>query len=128
MPALHDNQFPVLRNDWLQLRRKIANLKQPVPYLASVSWTCVGITAATLLALIAWLPVDSALPNKAHIQYMFVMPMLIIAVIAGVVVAIFTFAVVHQTKQMRGAAVDEVLTDMATIYEPYSHTGSGHSA
>jgi hypothetical protein len=127
-PTLHENQFPVLRSDWLQLREKVASLKEPVPYLAAVSWTCVGFTAATLLALLAWLPVDSKLPTKAHMHYTFVAPLLIIAAIAGTVIAIFTFVVVHQAKKMRVASVDSVLTDMAAIYEPYSHTGSGPSA
>ncbi len=127
-PTLSENQFPVLHSDWLQLREKVASLKEPVPYLAAVSWTCVGVTAATLLALLAWLPVDSKLPTKAHMHYTFVAPLLIIATIAGTVIAVFTFVVVHQAKQMRVASVDSVLTDMTGIYEPYSHTGSGPSA
>jgi mannitol-specific phosphotransferase system IIBC component len=61
-------------------------------------------------------------------HYTFVAPLLIIAAIAGTVIAIFTFVVVHQAKKMRVASVDSVLTDMAAIYEPYSHTGSGPSA
>jgi hypothetical protein len=125
--AIPGNHFPITRSDWFQLRSKISGLKMSVPYLASVSWTSVGVTASTLLALLGWLPVDSALPTKARMQYTFVTPLLIIAAIAGTVIAVFTFVVVHQAKQIHVATVDSVLADMAVIYEPYSHSGGSSS-
>lgn len=125
VPAVLENQFPVRRNDWDQLRKKIASLKEPAPYLPSVSWTCIGITAGTLLALLAWLPIDSELPVSAHAHYTFITPLLIITAIAGTVIAAFTFTVGHQAKQIHATTIENVLADMDAIYVPYSHTESG---
>lgn len=119
-----ERTFPVQHSDWLKLRQKVANLKEPIPYLASVGWTCVGITAAALLGLLAWLPIDSALPVKAHMHYTFITPLLIITAIAGTLIVAFTFVVVHQIKQIHITTVENVLVDMDAVYEPYSHTKS----
>lgn len=116
--------FPVQHSDWRKLRQKVAALKEPIPYLASVGWTCVGITAAALLGLLAWLPINSALPVKAHMHYTFITPLLIITAIAGTLIIAFTFAVGHQMKQIHVTTVENVLADMDAIYEPYSHTKS----
>jgi hypothetical protein len=124
-PAAQEDRFPVRDTDWLELRGKIANLKKPAPYLAGVGWTCVGISVVTLSALLVWLPADSDLPVKAHTQYVFVTPLLIIAAVAGVVISVFSFVVGHQTRQLRLTTVEDVLTDMDALYEPYSHTMPG---
>lgn len=113
--------FPVKHWDWLKLRQKVDNLREPVPYLASVGWTCVGITAGALLGLFAWLHVNSALPVKAQMHYTFITPLLIITAIAGALIVAFTFTVWHQIKQIRVTTVKNVLDEMDTIYEPYSH-------
>jgi hypothetical protein len=118
---VREKQFPIRHDDWLQLRKKVARLKEPVPYLASVGWTCVGIMVAALLALLVWPSIDSELPAKAHIHYTFITPLLAIGAVASAVIAIFAFVVGHQTKQIRIIMVDNVLIDMDNIYEPYSH-------
>jgi hypothetical protein len=119
-----ERTFPVQHCDWFKLREKVANLKEPVPYLASVGWTCVGITAGALLGLLAWLHVNSALPVKARMHYTFVTPLLIITAVAGAVIVAFTFVVLHQIKQIRVTKVKNVLDDMDAIYKPYSRTKS----
>jgi hypothetical protein len=119
-----ERTFPVQHRDWLKLRQKVDNLREPVPYLASVGWTCLGITAGALLALVAWLPVNSALPAKAQMRYAFITPLLIITAVAGALIVAFTFTVWHQIKQIRVTTVKNVLDEMDAIYEPYSHTGS----
>lgn len=119
-----ERTFRVQHCDWLKLRQKVADLKEPVPYLASVGWTCAGLTAGALLGLVAWLPVNSALSVKARMHYTFITPLLIITAVAGTVIVAFTFAVLHQIKQIRVATVRNVLAEMDSIYEPYSHTKS----
>ena len=119
-----ERTFQVRHSDWLRLRQKVANLKDPVPYLASVGWTCIGITVSAILGLLAWLPINSVLPVKAHTHYTFITPLLIITAIASVLITAFTFTVWHQVKQIRVTTVENVLTDMDTIYEPYSHAKS----
>jgi len=119
-----ERAFPVQDRDWLKLRQKVANLKEPVPYIASVGWTCIGITAGSLLGLLAWIPVNSALPIKARMHYTFMTPLLVITAVAGTVIVTFTFVVGHQIKQIHVTTVENVLADMDAIYEPYSHTES----
>lgn len=108
----------------MKLREEVTNLKEPVPYLASVGWTCVGLAIAALLSLLAWLPVNSALPAKAHMRYTFVTPLLIITAAASIVIVAFTFAVWHQVKHIRMTTINNVLDHMDTIYRPYSHKNS----
>jgi len=116
-----ERTFPIQHHDWFKLRQNVADLKEPVPYLASVGWACAGLTAGALLGLLAWLPVNSALPVKARVHYSFITPLLIITAVAGIVIVTFTFAVWHQLKQMRLTSVRNVLDEMDAIYEPYSH-------
>jgi hypothetical protein len=116
-----ERTFPVQHYDWLKLRQNVANLKEPIPYLASVGWSCLGLTVGALLGLLGWLPVNSALPAKARSHYTFVTPLLIITAVAGAVIVIFTFAVWRQIKQVRVVSVRNVLDEMDSIYEPYSH-------
>ena len=117
----HERMFPVRHCDWLKLRQNVANLKQPVPYLASVGWTCAGLTTGALLGLLAWLPVNSALPVKARMHYTFMTPLLIITAVAGTVIVTYTFVVWHQIKKVRVTSVRNVLDEMDAIYEPHSH-------
>lgn len=126
--AVPQKQFPVQHSDWLKIRRRVANLKEPVPYLASVGWTCVGITTAASLALLPWFSVDSALPAKVRAHYTYMTPLLIMIAIAGAVIAIFTFVVGHKIRQMRVTMIENVLVDMDAIYEPYRHAQSGPAA
>jgi hypothetical protein len=123
-PRQRKRTFPVYVGDWMKLREMVTNLKEPVPYLASVGWTCVGLTVAALLSLLGWLPINSALPVKAHTRYTFVTPLLIITAVAGTVIVGFTFTVWHQVKRIRVTTVKNVQDHMDAIYRPYSHTKS----
>jgi len=123
--SVHEKRFAIKDSDWRQLREEIANLREPAPYLASVSWTCVGITIGALLTLLIWLPADSKLPSKPHMDYIYVTPLIIMVAIAGAVIAVFTLIVGHQTKQIRMTTVENVLADMDAIYRRYNHTEPG---
>jgi hypothetical protein len=117
-----DRTFPVQHRDWLKLRQNVVNLTEPVPYLASVGWTCIGVTASALVALVAWLSINSALPSKAQMRYTFITPLLIITAAAGALIVAYTFTVWYQIKQIRITTVKNVLDEMDAVYEPYSHT------
>jgi hypothetical protein len=125
--AAHDNQLTINYNDWLQLREKVASLRGPAPYLASVGWTCIGVILGAIFVLPVWLPVDSDLPAKDHLSYAFITPLLIMIIIAGAVIAAYTFAVRHQANQVHAAAVDNVLADMDTLYKLSVHAGASQN-
>lgn len=117
-----ERTFPVQHRDWLEIRQKVVSLAEPMPYLASVGWTCVGITISALLVLFAWQFVNTALPSKAQMHYTFITPLLIITAIAGALIVAFTFTVWRQVR-IRITTVQTVVDEIDAIYRPHKSQG-----
>jgi len=117
VPATSERRLTITQSDWSQLHAKVASLREPIPYLAAVSWTCIGITVSAILALPVWLSADSELSGKSHKNFVFVTPLLIMIAISGSVIAVFAFAVGYQAKRIRTATAENVLAEMDAIYK-----------
>lgn len=97
----------------------MAALANPLPYLSSVGWTCIGITASAALGYFPWTAARSQLPSDAQVQYAYVSPLLVITAVAALVLAIFCFVVNKIVRQMRTATASSVCDDMDAIYAPH---------
>jgi hypothetical protein len=113
-----EKHFPIRCMDWNRLRRKIADLSDPLTSLASVGWTLVGIAAAAAIAYFPWVAVDSGLPVKVQQHYAYISPLLRSTVAASILIALYVFFEDKKTAKTRKASVNEILADMDDIHKP----------
>jgi hypothetical protein len=123
--AVRETQFPVRHADWLRLRRMIARLADPLPNIANIAWACVGISSGAFFAYFPWAAADSQLPIKAQQHYSYISPMLIVIAVAGVLIAMFILFTRKKMAKLGSMAVEDVLADMDSIYQPYDTAGPG---
>jgi hypothetical protein len=113
-----EKNIPIRCMDWNRLRRKIANLPEPIASPASAGWAFVGIAAAATIAYFPWVAVDSDLPIKAQQHYAYISPVLVTTAGAAITIALYAFFEDRKQRRTQRASVNEVLADMDDIHKP----------
>ena len=124
VPSVPEKQVPIRDTDWLQLRRKIAGLSNPITNLANLGWACVGIAASAVFAYFPWAAADSQLSVKAQEHYAYIASLLLVIAVASSILAIFSFFVNSKMTKMRTASVQDILADMDVIFKPHEATSA----
>lgn len=122
-PSKPEEHFPMRHSDWKRIRARVKALTNPLPYVGQVGWACVGISASGFLGWMPWAAAYSELPPKAQVHYAWVSPLLILAGIAGLVIAIFCLFVNYRMRKREAVTVESVLREMDLIYEPHNPEG-----
>jgi hypothetical protein len=120
LPAAPEKQFPIRHREWLQLRRKIACLSDPLPNWANIGWVCVGIAATTVPGFLSWIATSSQLPTKFRGHYEYVSWVLASVAVTSIAGAVYSFFVNKKMSKMKATSVANVLADMDEIYAPYT--------
>jgi len=110
--------FPVLVRDWSRIRRRVADLANPISWARDLAWSCVSLGAGCLLALIPWLPAYKALGTGSQLEFAWVSPGLVIAGVACAVVATICFVLHSRVDRVIRRDVSHVLEEMDEIQPP----------
>jgi cytochrome bd-type quinol oxidase subunit 2 len=106
----------VRRGDWERIRRCVARLKNPVPYLTQVGWTFVGVCISSGLAYLAWRGTEAQLNRSQKYDNRWVTPTLVVVSAAAALIAILAFVTAAQVRRQTRVDVDELLVDMDSVY------------
>ena len=111
--------FPMRHSDWKRIRRRIAELANPLPWAGSLGWTCIGVAIGALLAVMPWSGARSQMTTTAKNHYAWVTPVIVVVGTAAVVVAIIAFVFHRAWGKLEERHVGQVGEDMDAIYAPH---------
>jgi hypothetical protein len=117
--------FPTLERDWARLRRRVADLANPIPWARDLGWSCVSLAAAFLLALVPWIPAYGQLPPSGQLGFAWVSPCLVVGAVAAIIVAVLSFVMHANMEKVVKRDVKHVLEDIDEIHPQLSAAVSG---
>jgi hypothetical protein len=93
-------------------------------YASNLAWTMVGVAVAAILAWLPWQAAYGQLPSQTRLQYAWISPTLVVAAIAGAVLAGVAFAFSHTTRRLESVSVTGIVRDMDALHPSCSEASS----
>ncbi|MCM6761406.1 alkaline shock response membrane anchor protein AmaP [Rathayibacter sp. ZW T2_19] len=108
--------------DWQRLRKKVELLQARRRDISAFGWTAVGLVLSAALTLFPWLPAWRALPEDQQLEFAWVTPAIIVAGVAGIILAIISFIFAHLFANAERQTAKELGDDMDSVYKiPETH-------
>ena len=119
LAASKEQGFPVVFKDWDRIHDLVEKLPGPERVAGHLAWVAVESAVASILALIPWTAAYSQLDQRAHFDFAWVTPTLIVLGSFSIIVAGLSFWYDHNAKEELTRTAKHICEDMDAIAARY---------
>ncbi|MDN3310639.1 hypothetical protein QWJ90_06825 [Microbacterium oryzae] len=112
-----EETFVMRQSDWVRLRARVERLKKQRREFSAAAWAFVGVGVSAIFSMVSWAPAYRALTDAQQMEFAWVWPALVAALVAGVVFAIGGFWGAHVMKDAAAETVDSVAAYMDELHD-----------